>query len=802
MTSQASRRFAACLVLVGALSVAQGVPAQARADAWPDDVEQALKKAGKNRDELEAALTRAPEEQRKGMAFLVANMPDADLKSLHADFLLENTDLAYKARKEVAWGKQIPEELFLNNILAYANVDETRDAWRKDLYELCLPLVKDCKTASEAALKLNTAVFAKLKVKYSTQRKLPNQSPKESIEQGLASCTGLSILLSDACRSVAIPTRLAGTPLWSNNSGNHTWLEIWDDGWHFTGACEPDPKGLDRGWFVQNASEAKKDVPEHAIYAASFRRTETSFPLVWAPNRKDVFAENVTERYAKEEKPKEERTRVLIHIWQGERSKRLALPVAVADGDDPKKVQEGESRGESADRNDLLAFALLPNHEYVLRVGKPVRLEKKFKTTAEKEQTLEIEAPAEGKKEPAEKPALSKEQSAQIEKEAGAFFQATEEERAKWKFDAKLDGLAADCEGAVRGAVWKAYQASAATEKLKKDFEDKQVRFKDYVSAYVVREVGKKPETGWPLVIAMHGGGGAPKQVNDSQWEIMQRYYKDHPEVTGYKYLALRAPNDTWNGFYDDYVPPLIVNLIRQFTLLGEVDPDKVFLIGYSHGGYGAFFIGPKIPDRFAAVHCSAGAPTDGTISALSLRNTRFTFMVGEDDNAYGRRERCEKFDKEMQKLKDANKGDFPVEFELQKGFGHGNLPDRDKLKDMLSFTRNPTPRRLTWEPTDSIITNFFWLTVAKPEKGQSIDVSLNDNTAKITTNKVKEFDLDLDGRLGAMDAPLRVVLDGTAQTVTLHPQLLTLCQSLLERGDPQLAFTCKVHLVAEKKAD
>ena len=64
-----------------------------------------------------------------------------------------------------------------------------------------------------------------------------------------------------------------------------------------------------------------------------------------------------------------------------------------------------------------------------------------------------------------------------------------------------------------------------------------------------------------------------------------------------------------------------------------------MFLIGYSHGGYGAFFIGPKIPDRFAAVHGSAAAPTDGTISPRTLRNTRFTFMVGEKDNAYGRRE-------------------------------------------------------------------------------------------------------------------------------------------------------------------
>jgi hypothetical protein len=701
-TTQASNRFALCFLLVGALAASQALWADDKPAWWADDVEQALKKAGANRDELVAALAKTPEGQRKGMAFLVANMPDRDLQSLHADFLLENVNLAYKARKEIAWGSKIPEDVFLDNVLPYANVDESRDPWRKDLYELCMPIIKDCNTPTEAAMKLNATVYEKLKVRYSTQRKKANQSPKESIDQGLASCTGLSIILSDACRSVAVPTRIAGTPLWSNNSGNHTWVEIWDEGWHFTGACEPDPSGLDRGWFVKNASEAKKDLPEHAIYASSFRRTDLAFPLVWAPGRKDVFAENVTDRYVKEEKA-----------------------------------------------------------------------------------------------------GVSQEQLDQIEQAAGEYFRIDDDDvRGKFKFDPKFDALLVDNDAAVRAAVWKAYQAAALTDKLKKDFADNEVRYKDYVSPYVVRDVGKKPEKGWALVIAMHGGGGAPKEVNDSQWQVMQKYYKDHPEVTGYKYLALRAPNDTWNGFYDDYVPPLVINLIRQFALLGEVDPDHVVLIGYSHGGYGAFFIGPKIPDRFAAIHSSAAAATDGTISPYSLRNTHFSFWVGENDNAYGRRERCEKFAKEIDKIKDANPGDFPVVFELKMGFSHSNLPDHDELKDELGFARNPTPRHLTWEPMDSLITDFFWLTVPKPEKGQSIDVILKDNHAEITTRSVKEFDLDLDSRLAAPDKPLRVVLDGKEQDVALHPQLLTLCQSLLERGDPQLAFTCRVHFVAENKAE
>ena len=78
---------------------------------WSADVEQALKRAGKGRAELAKALQSVPAAQRSGMAFLIANMPDRDLRSLRADFLLENVALAYKVRAEVKWGRAIPEDI-------------------------------------------------------------------------------------------------------------------------------------------------------------------------------------------------------------------------------------------------------------------------------------------------------------------------------------------------------------------------------------------------------------------------------------------------------------------------------------------------------------------------------------------------------------------------------------------------------------------------------------------------------------------------------------------------------------------
>jgi len=377
-------------LFVATILIASPVFAETPKAWWSEDVEQALAKAKDNRGELEKALNGVPKDQRKGMEFLVANMPESDLKSLKAEFLLNNCDLAYKARNEVPWGKDIPDAIFLNDVLAYANVDEKRDAWRKEFYDMCMPIVKGCKTPSEAAMKLNVEVFPKLKLGYSTQRKLPNQSPKESIEQGKASCTGLSIVLSDACRAVCVPARLVGTPLWSNKRGNHTWVEIWDKEWYFTGACEQDKNGLNRGWFVGDAAQAQKDSFEHAIYAASFQKTKIHFPLVWNMRSKDVPAENVTERYTKKAAPKVETVRVFIRVIDASK-KRVAVPVVVTN-DDPKEKYEGTSRDESADLNDFLTFELKPNREYVVKAA---GVDKKFKSAeVGQQQTIEVVLPS------------------------------------------------------------------------------------------------------------------------------------------------------------------------------------------------------------------------------------------------------------------------------------------------------------------------------------------------------------------------------------------------------------------------
>ncbi|MFM7039619.1 MAG: transglutaminase-like domain-containing protein [Planctomycetaceae bacterium] len=348
------------------LSCVCGFIDESRADDTA--LQHALGEAGANRLQLEDALEKVPVDEKAGMRFLIENMPTRDLKTLSAEFLLENSRLAWLALRERPWAKEIPKDVIHDALLPYASVSETRDRWRARFHEQFSPLIKDCKTPTEAAAILNQQVFPLVKVKYSTQRRRADQSPLESIETGLASCTGLSILLIDACRSVGIPARLVGTPLWSDNSGNHTWVEIWDKGWHFTGACEPTGNKLNEGWFIDRASKARTDHKLHAIYAVTFKKNGHAFPMVWARDAQDVNAVNVSDRYIALRTPIPEGHGALRIRVRNNMGRRVAVDVSVQDGSGGL-LYSGPTKDDRFDSNDHLTVPVLLGSTITIRIG-------------------------------------------------------------------------------------------------------------------------------------------------------------------------------------------------------------------------------------------------------------------------------------------------------------------------------------------------------------------------------------------------------------------------------------------------
>lgn len=339
-------------------------------------IDRTIATAGDNAKELKKALKEVPRNEREGMAFLISYMPERDAKSLSADFLLENVQYAYKARAEFPWAKEVPDSVFLNDVVAYANLNENRESWRKDFYERFKKYVAPCKTMREAIDSVNKNVRDELLVDYNTKREKPDQAPYESMRQHMASCSGLSILLTDAFRAVGIPSRVAGTPAWHDDRGNHNWNEVWIDGqWRFTEYYPSDD--LDQSWFLTDAGKAIKEDVRKAIYAASFKPTGSYFPLVWDEDIRYVHAENVTDRYtslyrAQLSAMPADGSHVALRVMvfrdkdHAEASgDRVATNLDVFKGD--KQLYGGRSTGATQDMNDVLMFNVEKNQQYIIK---------------------------------------------------------------------------------------------------------------------------------------------------------------------------------------------------------------------------------------------------------------------------------------------------------------------------------------------------------------------------------------------------------------------------------------------------
>ena len=181
---------------------------------WDAQVEASLDRSPAQKADWVRLLETCQKDRRPGLAYLIKYLPQKDLEHLTPAALAENVALAYQARAEVPWGPGLPEDVFLDAVLPHASVTEPRESMRAEFHDRYLPLVRNCKTPGEAALAINKTLFATTRSCYNTRRLRTDQSSKESIAQGMATCTGLSIMLVEACRAVGHAGAVAGIASW------------------------------------------------------------------------------------------------------------------------------------------------------------------------------------------------------------------------------------------------------------------------------------------------------------------------------------------------------------------------------------------------------------------------------------------------------------------------------------------------------------------------------------------------------------------------------------------------------------
>jgi len=336
------------------------------------------------------------------------------------------------------------------------------------------------------------------------------------------------------------------------------------------------------------------------------------------------------------------------------------------------------------------------------------------------------------------------------------------------------------------------YQKWAEHDSLKADFEKGIVKTDDRTAQFKFRIVGTPNGKPMPLVFALHGGGSGPPSLNNSQWDGMfNGYYRDKPESGPYIYCALRAPNDEWNGFYDDSIAQLIERLIFAFSLFGNADVNRVSITGASHGGYGAFVIAPKIPFRFASANASASAPTDGETEGINLRNLHFTWMIGGKDNAFGRPERCEKFADSVKEWREEH-GGFEGGMTFLPETGH-SVPDRDIVSDLLRIRRNSAPSKVIWVQTDERVKNHYWLTDPFPKPGRKIYAELTDKSVTIVNTDAAQLVIRIPTAIAVKAKTFTVVWGKSSTITTINLSLASFASTLASLGDPAYASPAEI---------
>ncbi|ELP34097.1 transglutaminase domain-containing protein [Rhodopirellula baltica] len=747
--------------------------------------------AGDNRAELERALADAPADQREGIEFLIANMPESDLQTLSADYLLENTRLAYQAGTDAPWAKEIPKDVFLNNVLPYASINERRDEWRADFRKRCLPMIEGASSPSEAAALINQKLFQSVGVKYSTRRVKADQSPLESMKTGLASCTGLSVLLIDACRSVGIPARFVGTPLWFNQSGNHSWVEVWDDGWHFTGAAEPTGNELDRGWFVANATKADRSSKAHAIYATSFKQTPLSFPCVWNRKLRSIPAVNVTDRYVALQKSLPPGMTESLFVVHGADGNRASCRLRVLDGDEV--VFEGQTNDEGFDANDHLRVELKQKHKYSVLIGEGDQVIRDTIITDADEELHEhhlvsVDAISESS---ADKPATAI-------KALRDYLQSQPAADLKTIRAQSFSDIALTADDVVQARkILAEHHKQTLLKTRSEEMKARVLVHGDHEMPFDYRVFGDAPEDGRSLYISMHGGGGAPKAINDRQWENQKRLYQPEEGV----YVAPRAPTDTWNLWHQKHIDPMFVRLIENMVAFENVNPNRVYVMGYSAGGDGVYQLAPRLSDRWAAAAMMAGHPNE--TSALGLRNVPFALQMGGKDAAYKRNQIAADWQTKLAELHEADLEGYEHFVKIYPNKGHWmDREDAVALPWMAKHTRNVTPSKIVWVQDDVTHSHFYWLGVEESsvKAGATIIATVEGQTIDLTSSDVNKMEVFLDDRFIDLDKPIQITSGGqTLFEGQVTRSLKTLAATFDERSDSELAFPSSVEVEMPK---
>jgi predicted esterase len=327
-------------------------------------------------------------------------------------------------------------------------------------------------------------------------------------------------------------------------------------------------------------------------------------------------------------------------------------------------------------------------------------------------------------------------------------------------------------------------------ESASQELSAKNIVIGDKNLKWMEKTFGNAPDGKHSLWITLHGGGQATEDENDQNW---RGYFGRYEFPPGSINVAPRAPANTWDMWHIPEVDGLFDRLIGDMVLQRGVDPNHVYLIGYSAGGDGVYQLAPRLADRFAAAGMCAGHPND--VTPEGLRNLPFFLYMGGADAAYHRNTVVVEYSAKIDALQATDPAGYVHRVTVYPGLPH-NMQNREAemIPRMSPLVREAWPRRVVWKQSGRALhTRFYWLERA-PDAVHPNEIhaaNVDGQTIHIETPNTGSLVLRLSDALVDLDQPVHVMAG--RQTIfdgTVARSFAAIEQSLREREDPESVAT------------
>jgi hypothetical protein len=171
----------------------------------------------------------SPDKQAVNAAYdLLEPAVKEDVKHITADYLIDNIELAFKVWKEQPWGKNIPFDVFCEEILPYRVAHEPLENWRKKVLASFEDLNRSFKrqsgiTAVSACSQINSQL-PRFRIVYG----LPQMNYSMIMTTTKGTCEEMTALALFSMRALGIPVSQDCTPMWTGRNVGHVWNSVYD----------------------------------------------------------------------------------------------------------------------------------------------------------------------------------------------------------------------------------------------------------------------------------------------------------------------------------------------------------------------------------------------------------------------------------------------------------------------------------------------------------------------------------------------------------------------------------------------